>query len=382
MAEPTQRAPVYEDIKVFIRRRIENGELPSGARVPSEYQLARELGVSRNRTRLALRELEVEGYVIRRRGSGTYVAPLPNHIPVADLGSNRPVVISFPKFESRYSRRVVEGFMAYMGHHKVPAIAYHLHSDHQSEVQALRSIVDSGVSGLVAWLEHDTPTLRAFLDSLRRRRFPIVLVDRYVDYPGVDCVTSANEEMGYTLTKALIANGHRRIAFAGYRPGVSSALDRYRGYRRAMEETQAKPRIGGGPVEPFEPIAIDFADLTDNCRNAIRDVMAMRDKPTAFVCMHDKVMFRVHRETAALGFSTPDDIAFAAIDDMHPCAEFPPVPLATTVAQRAITLGTESAKVLRARMASPEAQAQRIAIPSGPLVEEPKGIVAVEAESA
>lgn len=382
MSEPNQRVPVYEDIKVLIRRRIEKGELASGERVPSEYQLARELGVSRNRTRLALRELEVEGYVVRRRGSGTYVAPLPNRIPVADLGINRPVVISFPKFESRYSRRVVEGFMAYMGKHDVPAIAYHLHSDHDSEVQALRSIVDSGVDGLVAWLEHDTPTMRAFIDSLRRRQFPIVLVDRHLDYPNADCVTSANEEMGYTLTKALIAKGHHRIAFAGYRPGVSSALDRYRGYRRAMAEIQANRSTGKGAVTPFEPIAIDFADLTDNCRNAIRDVMAMRDKPTAFVCMHDKVMFRVHRETAALGFATPDDIAFAAVDDLHPGDGFPAVPLATTVAQQAIALGTESARILLARMATPGAQVQRITIQSGPLVEKRKGVAEVDTESA
>jgi GntR family transcriptional regulator of arabinose operon len=365
---------VYEDIKILIRTRIENGELASGERVPSEYELARELGVSRHRTRLALRELEVEGYVIRQRGSGTYVAPVPSRIPAAELNLDRTVVITFPKFESKYARRVVEGFMGHVGEAKVPAIAYHLHSDHESEVQALRSIVDSGVSGVVAWLEHDTPTMRAFLESLGRRRFPVVLVDRYFNTPGIDNVASANEEMGYQLTKALLAKGHRRIAFAGYKPAVSSIEDRCRGYRRAMNE--ARDQVGDGAL------VLNLKDIWEDCSTAIQSVMALRDRPTAFMCMHDKVMLHVHAETAALGYETPEDVAFACVDDMHPSEEFSQVPLAMTLAQDAIAVGTESAKVLLTRIEFPEAPVIRIAILPGPMVEKSIGVPSLVPASA
>ena len=230
MTESTKKATVYEDIKALLRSRIEQGELAAGDRVPSEHELGRQLGVSRHRTRLALRELEVEGYVVRRRGSGTFVAPAPGGFPAPQAGMSRTVVISFPKFENLYARRLVEGFIAYMGKASISSIAYNLYSDHESEVQALRSIVDSGVHGLVAWLEHDTPNMRAFIKSLRLRRFPILLIYSYFESLYVDYVVSSNESMGYAITKALIEKGHRRIAFAGHKPSVSSVMDRYRGY--------------------------------------------------------------------------------------------------------------------------------------------------------
>jgi GntR family transcriptional regulator len=60
-----------------LRQRIDRGELPAGARLPSEPELAAELQVSRATLREALRAMELEGLVRRRQGSGTFVADHP-----------------------------------------------------------------------------------------------------------------------------------------------------------------------------------------------------------------------------------------------------------------------------------------------------------------
>ena len=44
-----------------------------GNAIPSERQLSSDLGVSRLTVRAALDELVREGYLVRRRGSGTFV---------------------------------------------------------------------------------------------------------------------------------------------------------------------------------------------------------------------------------------------------------------------------------------------------------------------
>src|SRR5262245_66063322 len=45
-----------------------------GPAIPSERQLSHDLGVSRLTVRAAIDELAREGYLVRRRGSGTFVS--------------------------------------------------------------------------------------------------------------------------------------------------------------------------------------------------------------------------------------------------------------------------------------------------------------------
>jgi len=63
-----------EEIVGQIERLILNHELPIGAALPSERQLAAQLGVSRNILREAVRMLVQRGLLEVRPGSGTYVA--------------------------------------------------------------------------------------------------------------------------------------------------------------------------------------------------------------------------------------------------------------------------------------------------------------------
>jgi GntR family transcriptional regulator len=57
-----------------LRRRIESGELPALSTIPSERELAQQLGVSRMTVRAAIEELVDAGLLIRRQGRKTVVA--------------------------------------------------------------------------------------------------------------------------------------------------------------------------------------------------------------------------------------------------------------------------------------------------------------------
>ena len=68
---------LYRQISNQLRRLIVDGEFAVGSRLPSERDLAVQLGVSRPSLREALIALEVAGYIEVRMGSGIYVCPLP-----------------------------------------------------------------------------------------------------------------------------------------------------------------------------------------------------------------------------------------------------------------------------------------------------------------
>jgi GntR family histidine utilization transcriptional repressor len=67
-------APLYAAIKLFIRDAIKAGALRPGERVPSEAELVSRFGVSRMTANRALRELQSAGVLVRRAGSGSFVA--------------------------------------------------------------------------------------------------------------------------------------------------------------------------------------------------------------------------------------------------------------------------------------------------------------------
>jgi len=69
-------APLYRQLYERLRAAILTGRLETGARLPSTRVLAGALGVSRNTTALAYKQLLLEGYIESRVGDGTRVARL------------------------------------------------------------------------------------------------------------------------------------------------------------------------------------------------------------------------------------------------------------------------------------------------------------------
>lgn len=83
-----KRSLSYETVKTSIQQRIADGGWKPGVRLPSERELVQQFGCARMTVHRALRELEAEGLIERRQGSGSYVAelhPISNLLQVRDI---------------------------------------------------------------------------------------------------------------------------------------------------------------------------------------------------------------------------------------------------------------------------------------------------------
>lgn len=67
--------PIYEQIKVSLRRLIVTGVMQPEERLPSVRELSSQLAVNPNTVQRAYRELETEGYIYSMVGKGSFVAP-------------------------------------------------------------------------------------------------------------------------------------------------------------------------------------------------------------------------------------------------------------------------------------------------------------------
>ncbi len=74
MTRPSGGEPRYAQVAADLRVAIQRGDFGEGAQLPTENALCERYGISRFTVREALRRLQSEGLIRRRRGSGTVVA--------------------------------------------------------------------------------------------------------------------------------------------------------------------------------------------------------------------------------------------------------------------------------------------------------------------
>ena len=92
-AAPLRRVPLYAQAEKVLEDLLVHRQYRIGDRIPPEVELVRSLGVSRATIRAAVGRLADRGLLVRRQGSGTFLARLPEQAgrpgPVGiKLGSN------------------------------------------------------------------------------------------------------------------------------------------------------------------------------------------------------------------------------------------------------------------------------------------------------
>lgn len=340
--------PVYAFIKRELKNQIENGELREGDRIPSETELARQYGVSRNPTRQALRDLEFEGYIVRTPGRGSFVAPVLQRQKLFRIGDWRALAIACPEMECRYTRLVISGFIKSAAQNGFHTMVYFARLSNDAEFDFLADIRNSGIEGVAFWLQHACDQTIDLLKKFRRTGFPFVLIDRYVQDLDTDFVVTDNVDTARQLTNRLIARGHQDIAFVASQMDNTSNADRLDGYQEAL--------VTAGL--PFRKQFVGVFDPEGEPAEAVvARLMAQPRRPTAFFCTNDGVAAKLVDNLSVLGYSIPTEVELALIDD-NAFAEAAGVPMIAAT-QAGYEMGWKSAEVLMARAQNPDMESQK-----------------------
>ena len=79
MEKGLSKQPLYTQLVDLLKEKIEM-EMEANDMLPSERELTNRYGLSRTTVRLALQELEKQGYIYRQHGKGTFVSDLSKHV--------------------------------------------------------------------------------------------------------------------------------------------------------------------------------------------------------------------------------------------------------------------------------------------------------------
>jgi GntR family transcriptional regulator, arabinose operon transcriptional repressor len=345
----TRKKLGYQEIRDSIRDEIEARRYGQGERLPSDAELAVRFDVSRLTIIRALRELESEGLVQRRAGSGTYVRSGAIESAALVFGLLMPDVGDGEVFEP-ISHGIVRAGEA-LHHRMLWGNAPDAWDDKERQAQDLcRYFIERKVHGVFFAPVELTPNQLAvnqrIAENLSEAGIPIVLVDRcflpYPDRSRYDLVGIDNRRAGFRMTRHLQRAGCRRIAFA-HRPGSAATVDvRKAGYREAM----------WAAGEPFAEFATDGANLDD------LSVFLESARPDGFVCANDLTAAKLMHNLLQLGRRIPEDLRMVGINDVK-YARFLPVPL-TTLRQPCEQIGAAALNVMLERIQSPAAPIREV----------------------
>ena len=306
------------------------GKYRQTGRMPSEAQFVKRFGVSRPTIGRALKDLQEQGLIDRRRGSGTFIRSEKDRIhesspSIPQLGMIIPSLRQTEIFQSicgeLASLARVNEYGLWWGASVSPNLEAKMTKE---EAEALCArFVERGVTGVFfAPFEHQTDretANRSITEHLRQAGIPVVLLDRDIGpFPNrspFDLVGVDNFAGGYLLAEHLIKLGMRRLAYV-MRPLTASTVDaRIAGAQSAM--------ITHGINIP--PNFVNSGDPTD--LKFVRSFTGAH-QIDAVLCTSDHLASQLLQSLTRLGIRVPQDLRLVGFDDVR-FASLLTIPLTT-----------------------------------------------------
>ncbi|WP_265522465.1 LacI family DNA-binding transcriptional regulator [Oerskovia flava] len=196
---------------------------------------------------------------------------LPNTLATTFRDGRSAVVgVVVPSIEDPYFAAIVHQVDRTAALHGMLTIVAGTGADPVEERERVETLLSRRLSGLVlAPVSEDQSYLTPWAGST-----PLVLVDRQPTRLTADSFTTDDAGGAAVLTEHLLSHGHRRIAFLGDTPRLSTTADRLAGYLRALADAGVDAR----------PDLVAMADDDPGGVDGVLDALTALDAPpTALV---------------------------------------------------------------------------------------------------
>ena len=328
----------YETVIAWVTEGIESGALRYGEKLPSEKELAERFGVSRQTVRRALEDLNRDGIVESRKGSGTYAAATGRRRTEEKL----TIAAMLTYVDTYIFPSIIKGMESEISREENVLQITMNDNTAEKERRILQDFVRMGsIDGLIAEAVRSSlpnPNLDLYR-QLEKAGIPVLFVNSWYDGLDIPHVSMDDRMAGYRAAKHLLECGHTRIG------GVFKSDDgqgrlRYAGYTRALMEKEI-------PVKDSRVIWMDSEEIREPGEVSEKILRRLQDC-TACVCYNDEIACKLVNILKGAGRGVPDDISIIGIDNSA-FAQFCAVP-PTSVVNPVEELGRTAARKITDRI--------------------------------
>ena len=299
----------YRKLEDYIKSEIINNSFKNGDKLPTESELMKRTGFSRQTIRTAIKHLTDDGLLTSVQGSGIYVArQLPQGSTSSALPDLKSISMVLVDANTYIFPEIMDGVSDMVSRHGYTLNTLFIGGSYDKERDILMSFLQNPPSGLI--LEPLNLGYMSNNEALYReisKRIPSVFLHT-AHGSSLTGIPTMDYEGASELLDYLISIGHKKI-------GIIPVMSEATGQNRFLAYIDAMRRHG---LE-YSPDNVIFAS-----RNNLDDLFTagfsgiidkMLDGVTAVFCQDDRLAFKLIAYLESRGIRVPEDISVAGYDD-------------------------------------------------------------------
>lgn len=285
-----------------LRQAIADGLFPDG-QLPTEVDLAEQLGVSRETVRLATETLQREGLLVKIRRRGTFLQPpaMPTSLQAAPTKALVYLQAGYPVAQGseEAATQAISALMLQGAVEEAGEAGFHLIVQHAAHTRLMPALLHlhrvHAPRGVIFASCGEEKLLKRALGL----GIPILLLDHDLHLPNVHSVRDDSFAGAEQAVHYLANLGHRHIALAYWQHAELNPW-RLRGFRHALRN------LGLTRRKSWE----EFVELTEiGARQFIDKWQALRPRPTAIYSFNNTLARHIIAELFTRGLKVPGDVS-------------------------------------------------------------------------
>ena len=184
--------------------------------------------------------------------------------------------IIIPEISNHFFSLIIAGVESVVDNNNYTLIITQSDERLQKEIKCVQTLLSSRVAGIMASISKTTDNLDHFKEVVDNG-VPLVFFDRCPVVPIADRVIINDEEGAFMAVEYLIKTGCKRIAYFGSHSSIEIAINRKKGYIRALETYGIA----------FDKKIIYDCDTNEKAKEITADVLNSRKRPDAIFAIND-----------------------------------------------------------------------------------------------
>jgi DNA-binding LacI/PurR family transcriptional regulator len=302
--------------------------------------IAKALGISTSTVSRALRDSyeisETTKQLVVNYAKNVNYKPNPIALSLKAKKS-KSIGVILPEISNNFFSQVINGIESTASNYGYNVVITQNFESYNNEINNVNFLASRSIDGCLVSVSAETKDFSHFT-SLQERGFPIVFFDRIVENLAGHRVIIDNEKGAYDITRHLLKNNYRKIAFISIPPNLFISSKRFLGYKKALAE------YGVRFDESLAKYCRHDGIHADEVEYVLDELFSNDVKPDAILASTDKLSIECMRYCKKRNIKIPHDIALSGFSNLDITDLL--CPSLTVVRQPALRMGKLAAQLL------------------------------------